>query len=409
MSEDPEDRWRRLEQALRDSEALYHSLVEQLPMNVFRKDREGRFLFANERLCRTLGRRRDEVLGRTDHDFSPAALAAKYRADDLRIMESGQRFYDVEEHHEREGEPTYVQVFKTPVQNASGEIVGTQGFFVDITELKRTEASLVKKTSELEEALRALREHQEKLLVSEKMASLGRLTAGIAHEMNTPLAAVRSALASLETLTAEYRDAIGDGEVGPDDHRQIAADMEKTVRLATLAATHAAGFVHGIKGHTQDLGRKQRQRFNAVPVIEDALMLLTYALRHAACAISFQPAGATIDLVGAPGRLAQVVTNLVKNAVEASAHSSGGAVTLRLTRDDDVVTLRVQDRGTGIPAAVVGKIFDPMFTTKPFGEGTGLGLTIVHDIVVADFDGTIDVETAIGEGTTFTVRFPRPA
>lgn len=399
-------RSKRIEAQLRDAVAMYESLVEQLPMNVFRKDREGRFIFANSLLCKTLGIRREDMLGKTDHDFSPPDLADKYRADDLRVMRTGETLIDVEEHNPREGGQVYIQVFKTPVRNAAGEIIGSQGFFVDITPLKRTEAALVKKTAELEEALRALRDNQEKLLIADKMASLGRLTAGIAHEMNTPLAAVRSALVELQALAEEYRSSVGDGQVEPEDHRQIAEDMLKTIRLAASAAKRAAGFVQGIKSHTRDMTPKERQRFDAGAVIDEALLLLTHALRKGHCTLAFEHDDEPVMLDGAPGRLAQVVTNLVNNAIDACAPGGGSAITVRLRREEDAAVLEVADRGTGIPPEVVAKIFDPMFTTKPFGEGTGLGLTIVHDIVTGEFGGTIDVRTALGQGTTFVVRLP---
>jgi PAS domain S-box-containing protein len=401
-------RWKRTESQQRDAIAMYESLVENLPMNVFRKDREGRFQFVNNLLFKTLGIRREDMLGKTDHDFSPRELADKYRADDLRVMQTGESFMDIEQHNPRDGDPVYIQVFKAPVRNAAGEVIGTQGFFVDVTPLKRTEADLVKKSSELELAFRALEENQEKLLIAEKMASLGRLTAGIAHEMNTPLAAVRSALVELEALADEYRSSVGDAQVEPEDHGEIAREMLKTIRLAASAAKRAAGFVQGIKSHTRDMAPKQREAFNAAAVIDETLLLLTHALRKGHCSAGFEHDGGAFMLHGAPGRLGQVVTNLVNNAIDACATKGGGLITVRLGRDEGAVLLEVEDRGSGIPPEVVKKIFDPMFTTKRFGEGTGLGLTIVHDIVTGEFGGTIDVRTELGQGTTFVVRLPEP-
>jgi len=326
---------KRTEQQLRDSIAVYESTIEQLPMNVFRKDREGRFVFVNSLLCHTLGRKREEMLGKTDHDFSPKDLADKYRADDVRVMQTGETLVDVEAHNPREGDLVYIQVFKAPVRNAAGEVIGSQGFFVDITHLKRTENKLVRQTGELENALTALRSNQEQLLVAEKMASLGRLTAGIAHEMNTPLAAVRSALAEMESLVDEYASSIDDAQVDPEDHKQIAAEMSKTIRLAAKAAKRAAAFVQGIKSHTRDLSPKERQPFDAVTVVDETLLLLTHALRKRGCDARFEHAEGAIPLLGSPGRLAQIVTNLVNNAIDATCAkpghtpSKGGHVVVR--------------------------------------------------------------------------------
>ncbi|MDP2898970.1 MAG: PAS domain-containing protein [bacterium] len=136
---------KRIEEALRDSEALYHSLVESIPLNVFRKDLDGRFTFCNRRFCEVLGRPPNEILGKTDWDFFPKELAEKYRKDDRKVIETGQVFEDIEEHRKsRQGrdETIYVQVFKTPVWNSRGEVIGTQGLFWDVTERKRTEDAL---------------------------------------------------------------------------------------------------------------------------------------------------------------------------------------------------------------------------------------------------------------------------
>lgn len=394
------------EQALRESEALFASLLEQLPLNVFRKDRAGRFQYVNNRLCAIMGVAREQMLGKTDFDFSSHDLAAKYRADDERVMETRATFDGVEEHQPRDGEPTYIRVFKVPVLNTRNEVVGTQGFFVDVTDIKRTEKALARRTAELEEVLRQLQENAQKLLISEKMASLGRLTAGIAHEMNTPLAAVRTALIELGQLAEEYRSSIGDPDVTPDDHKEIAVEMQKTIRLAANAANRAQGFVHGVKSHTRDMTPKEKRRFNAVPIIDEALLLLTHGLRKGHCEVDFKRSGESIEIEGSPGRLAQVVTNLVNNAIDAMKGVENAHVYVRLNADAEGVTLEVQDTGCGIPPDLIHKIFDPMFTTKPFGEGTGLGLTIVHNIVTGDFGGKIDVRSEPGKGTTFTVWLP---
>jgi len=135
---------KRIEEALRDSEALYHSLVESIPLNVFRKDLEGKFTFCNRRFCEVLGRPPNEILGKTDWDFFPKDLAEKYRGDDKKAIETGQVFEDIEEHQKPDGETIYVQVFKTPVRNSRGEVIGTQGLFWDVTERKRAEDAVAR-------------------------------------------------------------------------------------------------------------------------------------------------------------------------------------------------------------------------------------------------------------------------
>ena len=130
------------EAALRESEFLYHSLVDNLPQNMFRKDAAGRFTFVNQRFCQEAGRSREELLGKTDFDLFPAHLAEKYQRDDQRIIESRKPFETVEAHFTPERGKTYVQVVKTPLYDRDGHALGIQGIFWDVTERKRMEEQL---------------------------------------------------------------------------------------------------------------------------------------------------------------------------------------------------------------------------------------------------------------------------
>ncbi|MBI4660855.1 MAG: PAS domain S-box protein [Verrucomicrobia bacterium] len=169
---------KRAEERLQNSEALYHSLVESLPQNIFRKDLNERFTFTNRRFCQTLGKPLEEILGKTDFDFFPPELAAKYQQDDRRILESGELFETVEEHQPPGGEKLYVNVVKTPIYDSNGRIIGLQGIFWDITEKRRAEERLRKTSEELakhreelriknqqmEEDLRMAREIQQSII-----------------------------------------------------------------------------------------------------------------------------------------------------------------------------------------------------------------------------------------------------
>ncbi len=260
-------------------------------------------------------------------------------------------------------------------------------------------------SAELEAAYQSLRENQQQLIIVEKMASLGRLTAGIAHEMNTPLAAVRAVMTRLEELVQEYETSIGDDAVNEEDHHEIARELRAAIQLADRAAERAAGFVRGVKSQTRGLSSQEHQAINAVAAIEDTLLLLNHVLIQGNCQVDFQKTGGDIRIYGASGRLEQIVTNLVNNAVEAS-YPNGGPITICLSQKDDFVELQISDSGAGILPENLSRIFDPMFSTKPFGSSTGLGLTIVHDIVVGEFGGSIDVNSVPDKGTTFTIRFP---
>lgn len=257
--------------------------------------------------------------------------------------------------------------------------------------------------NELEFAYSTLKENQQKLLVSEKMASLGRLTAGIAHEMNTPLATLLCSLKELDELIYEYDKSIGNDQVLTDDHKLIAQDMMKFLKIAEQSAEKSTGFIKGIKAQTININTSNSQVFNVKNVISDALSVLDFALKNANCQL-ITDYDDSISLYGDPKRLIQVITNLVINSIDA-CKPNGGTILIKLERDkDNYAKLTVQDSGCGIPEEILPRIFEPMFTTKPFGEGTGLGLSIVHDII-NEFKGSIEVSSEKGL-TSFVVYLP---
>ncbi len=167
--EDITDR-RHNEENLRNSETLYHSLVETLPQNIFRKDLSEQFTFANQRFCQTLGKTLNDIVGKTDFDFFPAELAAKYQKDDKLIMELGTILETVEENQPPGGEKLYVNVVKTPLRDAQGRIIGLQGIFWDITEKRRAEEGLKLANQELARSREELRRKNQQMEEDLRMA-----------------------------------------------------------------------------------------------------------------------------------------------------------------------------------------------------------------------------------------------
>jgi signal transduction histidine kinase len=266
--------------------------------------------------------------------------------------------------------------------------------------------ALERRAQELEEAYTAVKRNQEMLLSTEKMASIGRLTASIAHEMNTPVAAIRAALSELEKRVREYQASVSDTDVTAEDHLEIVSEMQQALRLATSAAGRAADFVSSIKNQTRDTGKKERIVFDCVAITRESLLLLGHSLRKGNCIVNFRPSADVIEVRGTPGRLGQIVTNLVTNSIDAMT-PKGGSIEITLIADADQIELRVADNGPGVPEELLSQIWEPLFTTKPFGHGTGLGLTIVREIVTAEFNGTINVSRREEGGALFTVVMER--
>ncbi len=158
------------EERVRNSEALYHSLVETLPQNIFRKDVHSRFTFANQQFCQTLGHSLEAVIGKSDADFFPAELATKYRLDDQRIMATGRPFETVEENRRPDGDRSYVQVVKTPLYDTTGHVIGLQGIFWDITVQKVADERIRQANADLASSREELRLKNDVMEENLKMA-----------------------------------------------------------------------------------------------------------------------------------------------------------------------------------------------------------------------------------------------
>ncbi|NOT54593.1 MAG: GAF domain-containing protein [Deltaproteobacteria bacterium] len=263
--------------------------------------------------------------------------------------------------------------------------------------------------AQLEHTYGTLQRSQENLLRAEKMAALGRLTAGIAHEMNTPLGASLATLKIVKDLVREYRASVSDPDITEKDHQAIATDMDKFVGATQQWLEKAAAHIRSLKLHTRDLQQEQAKLFSVVQVIEDTSLLLSHRLRLAQCTVSLTCTATNPVLYGDPSKFGQMLTNLIGNAIDAYQDTGGveSEIRVSVTEEDDTLSVRVQDFGCGIAPDHLAKIFDDFFSTKPFGEGTGLGLSITRDIVTNLFDGTIAVESVLGHGTTFTLRLPQ--
>ncbi len=259
----------------------------------------------------------------------------------------------------------------------------------------------------LEQAYSDLQRSQEHLVRAEKMAALGRMTAGIAHEINTPLGASLTSLKLLQFLVDEQREERTQPSAPKRTPEQMSAEMDKLVRATQAWMEKAAAYMRSLKVHTRDLRQGEERQFSVQRTIEDTTLLLAHRLRPSQCSLVVSRATEDITLYGDPGKLGQVLTNLIVNAIDAYPDDTGGEIGITVTGDTYHVEIQVSDHGCGIPPEHLEKIFDEFFSTKRLGEGTGLGLSITRDIVANFFGGTITVTSTSGQGSTFTVRLPR--
>jgi two-component system, NtrC family, sensor kinase len=293
----------------------------------------------------------------------------------------------------------------------------------DITERKRSEAEIRAARDAAEAAYRELKAAQASLVQAEKMASLGQLTAGIAHEIKNPLNFVNNFAGLSVELLDELKETAAPALAALD--RAKRADIDEVVGMLTgnleKIAEHgrrADGIVKSMLEHSRGVSGERRV-VDLNTLIEEALNLAYHGARaqdqnfNITLECELAHSIAPIELV--PQDMTRIFLNLFGNGFYATAKRQRDGSrpdfrpTLRVaTRDlGDAVEVRVRDNGTGVAPEIRDKLFQPFFTTKPTGEGTGLGLSISYDIVTQQHGGTIEVDSAFGEFTEFTIRLPR--
>jgi len=306
------------------------------------------------------------------------------------------------------------QFLRTLANQTALSILHAQGY-AELHRLTVTlEHKVAERTAELQESLARLRaayrdleQSQEKLIRSEKMATLGRLAAGVAHEVSTPLGAALSSLHMVRQLAAEYAHSVGDADVTPDDHRELAAELDQMALRAEQWTHKAARFILAVKAHTRGYEDAPTQTFAVDKVLRETEALLQHQVATSGCRLRLEVAPGMPALRGDPTKFGQIVTNLITNAIDAYEDAGRvGPVTVTATAEDGRVVVAVADGGCGIRPEHLPRIFDELYTTKAPGRGTGLGLAIVRDLVTNQFGGTIDLVSTPGAGTTFTLRFP---
>lgn len=407
-----------MEQQLETERNLLRAVIDNLPDLVFLKDAEGRYLLNNMAHVRWLGATHpSEVRGRTVFDFFPDKVAAEFHRGDMKVAEARQPLINEEEHMvDAHGNHSWRLTSKIPWLDDNGNTVGLVCISRDVTEQKAAEERLKKANAELaasrEELLRAvknlqqahgeLRDVQLQLIEAEKMKSIGRLAAGVAHEVKNPLAILKMGLEFLST------------QKPTDEH------TPEILREMGDALTRADKVIRGLLDFSAPKQLEvKRENLNAI--IENALQLVRGEMKNGIeTELDLQ---ANIPLLKLDaGKISQVFVNLFTNALHAM--ENGGLLAVRTytkqltgvgsnisgSRSEcfrvgqHIVVAEIDDTGHGIPEDKLAKIFEPFFTTKPTGRGTGLGLSVVRTIV--DLHGaTIDIRNLHEAGVRVTLMF----
>jgi signal transduction histidine kinase len=281
-------------------------------------------------------------------------------------------------------------------------------------ERERSREKELEQAREIEKAYTELKNTQAQLIQSEKMASLGELTAGIAHEIQNPLNFVNNFSEVSRELLTEMREELEKGDL--KEAKEISTDIEKNLEKISYHGERASDIVKGMLQHSRSVGAS-KESTDINKLADEYFRLAYHGLRakdksfNAKMDTSFEEKLDKVKVI--PQEMGRVILNLITNAfyVVNEKGKSGlddyePTVLVGTRMNENHVEVFVRDNGNGIPKQVLGKIFQPFFTTKPTGRGTGLGLSLSYDIVKAH-GGELLVDTKEGEGTTFTIRIPK--
>lgn len=411
----------KVQEALVKSEARFRQLIETMNEGFSVQDQEGKINYVNPKLCTMIGENQQEIIGKSPLDFIDNS-SPKWREEFIFHTEKATKsgnFYSFEMNWKRkDGTIFTAMVSPKPIFDAENTFTGSVAVLTDITDLKNAEKQLINKNEDLNEAMEDLKKTQAQLIDSEKMASLGQLTAGVAHEINNPINFVSGNVLPLRrdiedilevlkkydqiTEQLKLRGSFEDVDRLKEeiDFDFLLSEIDNLLDGIGEGANRTAEIVKGLRNFSR-MDEHELKMANINQGLDSTLLILHNKIKNR---IDIQKEyGEFPDIMCYPGQLNQVFMNLLNNAQESIDNE--GLIWIKTWKDNKQVHVSIKDSGRGIPAKLKKKIFDPFFTTKDVGKGTGLGLSISFGII-EKHNGTIKVNSEKGEGTEFIVSIP---
>jgi len=466
----------------RNQQIFLKTVMQEVPLRIYFKDKESRFIMNSKAHVKFLGFTSEkELLGKSDFDFFHESHAQQAFDDEKFIMNTGESLVKEEKVVQKDGKTTWAQSVKSPLKDINGEIIGTYGITRDITALKQAEENLILKNKQLEETIEELKRTQNKLAFAEKMAALGNLIGGIAHEINTPLGAIKASSSNISEVVdkinidlpwliknatpteinwlfsflneADSRDI----SVFSREERQkkrelttlfeeneienaaIVADTLVSLKLnydndlylrflkqpnaqkllnilkvlfslkrntnnITVSVEKAAKVVRALRSYIYKNNTGEFEAADLTETINTVLILTANLIKHSKTEI-------VTDFASIPpifcrqDEICQVWTNIITNGIQAMGEGGKMEIGIRYDESGEMIKVWFKDNGPGIPDEVKPRIFEPYFTTKAKGSGTGMGLDISRQIIESH-NGKIYFESENGQGTTFIIEIP---
>ena len=399
------------EAALAESRRRLQEVIDTVPAVINVKDTRLRYVLMNRYMARIFSIEPDDAIGRTTTDLMSRYGARKTDDNDRRVMETGKElgFYE-EEYIDSSGAMRQWLVNKLPLRGADGEIENIVTVALDIGERKRVEQEMRKAKDAAEATLRNLKETQNSLIEAEKLAALGRLVAGVAHEVNNPVGISLTVASSLERKVAMFSDEVARGNLRRSSLNDFIESGRSASSQLVSNLNRAAELIQSFKQVAADRSYSDQRSFDIADLTDQVVMSLRPGVRkkNLTLTVDCKP---NLIMDSYPGPYGQVLTNLFLNSVaHAFPAGEGGEVQIKVKEaGEDHVEVLFSDNGCGMSADIRRRAFDPFFTTRRNEGGTGLGLHIVYSIVTSRLGGRIHLHSAPNEGTRVQMILPRVA
>ena len=404
---------KRAEDALAESRRRLQEVIDSVPAVINVKSTDRRYVLMNRYMARIFAIEPEEAIGHTTSELMSRYGGGKEGTNDERVLETGRElgFYE-EAYKDYSGTLRHWMANKVPLRGPDGRIEYILTVALDIGDRKRSEQEVLRARDAAEDALKHLRDTQASLIEAEKLAALGRLVAGVAHEVNNPVGISLTVASALQRRNVAFAAEVAQGDLRRSSLNEFIKVNHEAVDQLVANLNRAAELVQSFKQVAVDRNFSDRRQFDMHDLTEQVVTSLRPGLGKQNLSLVLDcPSG--IMMNSYPGPYGQVLTNLFVNAV---AHAfpersqKPGKMEIRIQASaGDMVEVLFSDDGCGMDAEVRRRAFDPFFTTRRDQGGTGLGLHIVYNIVTSQLGGRIFLTSEPGRGTQIRLLLPQIA